>query len=945
MCLTIRYVRSKAGDDGVARMLALAGETRTAEELEDEHRWSTYEQKIALWEAAAVVLDDPVVTRHIGESALEHRVGAGLRVLLRTLGSPGLVLSNVAKAGAKFSTVATMQAVDVGRTSATIAYRLNPDKQPHRLDCESNIGLMRVIGPLFGIPPLVVEHTECQVLGAPECRYEVRWNPRRRFGLRTRERQEHLEERLSAVSAQLESLQSTAADLVSSDDLDSVLDRIVARASVAVNAPRYLLAVRPSEDAPLSVHWDGFESETEARRAAARLLETRTAPTDLDDQIVIDVASSRRVYGRLAAFLDGHTFFPEEIRLLDAYARSAAAALDAATALESARRRGATAQALLDLARALSEVSSADLVAQKLADAMPDVVGASGALVLLWDPVEGVLTARGRNGWSDEVDDRVRALAMRPTDSPAVQALVDEPHPVFVRTTEMVDDFLRTVVTSFGVDAVASVPIRQHGELLGLAVAGFHAGEVPASLDPVLERMAGVADHAAVALRNALLLERVQHEARHDRLTGLANRALFEERVSAALARAARDGSTPALLFVDLDRFKRVNDSLGHGHGDELLQDVALRLREATRSGDELARVGGDEFAVLLHDVDRGRALQLAERIRHALTAPVELDGHPVVVSASIGVSLFPEDGRSYEDLLRHADIAMYEAKDHGRDVVREYRPGTTAPGRARITLETELRTALLEDQLDLVFQPEVDLATDRVVALEALVRWDHPSLGRITPDRFLTTVDEAGLSLALDAWVIRAACQAAGRWRSDHPEVRVAVNVCATNCARHELVDAVSVALRETGLDPTALELEITETAALDATPEVMELLHHIREMGVTFALDDFGVGYSLFGRLRDFSVSRVKIDGSFVRSAAASRTMIGAITTMSHGLGLQVVAEGIETADQLALVEHQGCDIGQGFLLSPPASIADAVGLLDRPLAADARRSRQPA
>ncbi len=937
MCLTVRYVRDKAGDAGVQRVLALAGEQRTVAELEDECRWSTYEQKIALWEAAARVLDDPVVSRHIGESALQHSVGASLRVLLRTLGSPRLVLSNIAKTSPKFSTVATMEAVEVRRSNAIVTYELHEPKQPHLLDCQCNIGLLSVIGPLFGMPPLTVEHPECQVDGAPRCRYEIRWPARRRLFRTRRARTAYLEEQLAAMTAHLESLESTAADLVADDDVDAVLGRIVARAGVAVRAPRYLLAVRASEGEPVSVHADGYANDAQAHRAAGRLLGAAD-DGEFEDAIVIDVASSRRTYGRLAAFGDGHSFFDEDRRLLAAYARSAAAALDAATALDSARRRGATAQALLELAHALAEVTSASDVAQKLAEAMPAVVDARAGLVFLWDPEERALATRGRYGWPAHVHDRLGSVVLRPAENLAVAEFVTNPGPALLRTEEVAES-LRPIAESLEAEALACVPIMHQNELLGLAVAGFPDGTAFTATEQVyiLDRLGGVAHQAATALRNASLLARVRRQALHDTLTGLANRALFEELVNAALARSDRDAVGPALLFVDLDRFKRINDSLGHEHGDRLLCEVSARLSRALRAGDALARLGGDEFGVLLHEVDRTAAVHLAERVRSVLEEPVMLDDQPVVMSASIGIAVFPQDGITYDDLLRHADIAMYDAKERGRNTCREYEADTSTVGRSRIALETDLRRALLDDQLVVLFQPEVELATDRVVGLEALVRWDHPVLSRLGPDRFLHAAEEAGLSLALDAWVLRNACRQAQQWRSRRPDLRVAVNVAAANCARPELVDAVSVALRESGLDPAGLELEISETTALNASADALGVLASIRDMGVSLALDDFGTGYSLFGRLRGFSVERVKIDGSFVRASSEADSIVPAVTTMCHGLGIDVAAVGVETPEQLARVRRHGCDIVQGFLLGAPVDPAEVPALLDaQPLSA---------
>jgi diguanylate cyclase (GGDEF)-like protein len=901
-------------------MLALAGESRSAAALEDEHVWSTYEEKVALFRAAADVLDDEHVSLHIGESALEYQVGTGLRMLLRALGSPARVLSNITKTAEKFSSVATMDCADVTPTSAIVTYRLDDGWEPDRLDCEYNIGLLRTIGPLFGLPPLQVEHSECQVTGAPECRYELHW-PRRSRMRGPEKRIAVLEDQLFAVTAQLEAMQSNAVDLVSADDLDTVLTRILERAGSAVSASRYLLALAPTEERGMRVYSTGFSDDAAAREMAEAWL-LREDLVDEADQIVIEIASARESYGYLGALYDDHELFPQEWVLLAAYARMAAAALDHATALDTAWSRGATAAALLRLAQALADVSSADQVAQKLAEAVPDVISGHAAVVLLWDEAEGTLVVRGHSGWPDDVEQWLGKVEVESARNTAVANLVRDPVPGFVRTKEIGDELLRALASVLNVEAVATVPIMHHGELLGLVVAGFLEEEIPQQRAAVLERMVGVADLSATALLNARLLRRVRDQALHDSLTGLANRALFEERVSTSLARAGRDGLRPALLFIDLDHFKRINDSLGHEHGDVVLRSVADRLNGIVRAGDELARVGGDEFALLLHDVDRPRALDLAERVRESISTPVRLDGEAVVVSASVGLSVFPDDGTSYDELLRHADYAMYDAKDHGRNTTRVYRVGSPAPARSRLVLEGDLRRALLEDELVLAFQPEVELASDTVVAVEALVRWEHPGLGLLAPATFLRVADQGGLSLSLDAWVLRAACREAQEWVERGVPVRVAVNVAAPNCARFELVDAVASALGDSRLAPGLLELEITESAALDASEEALSVLGAIRTMGVSLALDDFGVGYSLFGRLRDFDVGGVKIDGSFVRGPGDRESILGAIVTMGHGLGLRVAAEGIETTEQMALVARTACDLGQGNLLSPPVA-----------------------
>ncbi|MGZ4678421.1 MAG: diguanylate cyclase, partial [Acidimicrobiia bacterium] len=414
------------------------------------------------------------------------------------------------------------------------------------------------------------------------------------------------------------------------------------------------------------------------RAAADALL---ADPVDLVDpsRLVIDVASARRSYGRLAAYYDGHTFFPQERALFAAYARNAAAALDAATALEKARSQGATASALLKLARTLADVSTPDEVAQRLAELVPAVVGARAAFVLLWNATDRELSVHGLHGWPPHVESRLVRLVLRPPDSAGVTRLVTDPTPTFVHASDVQDGILRATVEGLEVDAVASVPIQQHGELLGLIVAGFDQPDVATVRDPVLERMAGVADHAATALQNGHLLERITHQALHDSLTGLPNRRLFEESVSSSLSRARRDGTSVALLFVDLDEFKQVNDQLGHEHGDRVLEGVADRMRASLRAGDVPARVGGDEFAVLLHDADRETALLLAERFRSAISAPMTVNGRQLRVSASIGIATHPLDGTTYDELLCRSDIAMYVAKANSGDSCRVYRDATKA--------------------------------------------------------------------------------------------------------------------------------------------------------------------------------------------------------------------------------------------------------------------------
>jgi diguanylate cyclase (GGDEF)-like protein len=654
-CLVARYVRGHAGEAGLARVHAEAGIKVPIEMLEDERHWFTYEEKIALFEGTALVLDDPEVTRHIGENATSLQVGAGLRVLLRTLGSPRMVLSNIAKAAPKFSTVATMDVLDMGPTHAVVSYELRSDKVPHRLDCLYNQGLISVIGPLFGLPLLEIEHPECQVLGAPRCVYRVEWP--RWHRVRRGDREVLLVDQSAALAAQLQAFHSTAADLVSADDISQVLERLVVRAGVAVSAPRYLLAVHDL-DGRVLISSDGFGSPADERRVAADLLAGR----DMGDRALVQkVASARRDYGVIAAFYYAHSFFDYERDLLEAYARNAAAALDMVTALDEARRRSSETAALLRLANSLAELGSPEEVAEQVAEAMRSVMAAQAAIVLLIE--EGQVVIRGVKGLSAIAAARLVGSHVEVgSDEPLMEWLAAPGPRLVLRDTE--SEVVRTMASALGVDAMLLVPIRRRGQLLGASAAGF-VGTPPDSAASISLSLA-VADNAAIALDNARLLAKLTYQARHDDLTGVASPSHFEEETERALARAARDHSDVSMVFLDVDHFKKINDAFGHIIGDDVLRVVALRLRSLLRAGDVVGRLGGDEFAVVLCGTEHRQAIQTADRIRQVVEQPIS--AHPeVAISVSIGTATITAGRGSYHDLLNRSDKGMYLAKHAGR--------------------------------------------------------------------------------------------------------------------------------------------------------------------------------------------------------------------------------------------------------------------------------------
>jgi diguanylate cyclase (GGDEF)-like protein/PAS domain S-box-containing protein len=427
----------------------------------------------------------------------------------------------------------------------------------------------------------------------------------------------------------------------------------------------------------------------------------------------------------------------------------------------------------------------------------------------------------------------------------------------------------------------------------------------------------------------------IQHLATHDRLTGLPNRALLDDRVEQAILHARRGRESLALLFVDLDQFKLVNDSYGHAAGDALLVEVAGRLRETVRDGDTVARLGGDEFVILLTSLSQPQdSAVVARKIAEALDRPLALEGGEIRVSASIGISLFPDDGEGLDALLQSADAAMYRAKDAGRNGFHYYSAEMGEQARARVELEAGLRRALEREELRMHFQPQVDLATGKVIALEALLRWEHPQRGMISPATFIPVAEDSGLIVPVGQWALRAACREAAGWAAAGlGEVKVAVNLSARQFWRGSVTEAVRAALAESGLPPSRLELEITETVVARDLQQVMLSLEQLRRMGVGVAIDDFGTGYSSLAYLRSLPIQKLKIDRSFIQGIPAdpeATALVGEIVRLAHVLSLTVVAEGVETAEQARYLRGAGCEAMQGFLFARPLPGPEAAALL---------------
>ena len=413
--------------------------------------------------------------------------------------------------------------------------------------------------------------------------------------------------------------------------------------------------------------------------------------------------------------------------------------------------------------------------------------------------------------------------------------------------------------------------------------------------------------------------------ANHDPLTGLLNRVQFHDRFSQVLSTVQRHETKLALMFLDLDRFKLINDTLGHRVGDLLLQAVSDRLKRSVRNNDLLARLGGDEFILLLSDIEGIDFIaRIAQKIIDALTQPFSLEGHDIVVTASVGISVYPDDGNNSHDLMMNADTAMYLAKERGKNNYQFYTLEMTERSIERMIIERGLRHALNHHELKLHYQPQIDATTGRAVSVEALVRWQHPEWGLVSPDRFIGVAEETGLIVPIGQWVLRTACLQAKEWQAHDVGIsQVAVNVSARQFLEPNLFQSIKTVLDEIGLKPSSLELEITESAVMQDPKRTLQVLHQLHELGVRLSIDDFGTGYSSLTYLRQFPVHNVKIDRSFVQNIPAdegSMTLVRAIIALAHELNLNVTAEGVETDEQLAFLQSQQCELLQGFLFSRP-------------------------
>jgi diguanylate cyclase (GGDEF)-like protein len=663
----LRLVRDAGGEVAVTALLERSGAKHDAPYLENIDNWISLDEACALLGAGAVQTGDAKFARRVGEETLNQHAGTQAATLLRSLGSVEAILHVVAQSAAKVSTVSEMDAAEVRPGHAVIRAMARGGITRRPVHCEWTAGLLSGTPILFGLPLAQVEETECQARGDAHCSYTLSWDAERAAAAADpQQRVTALEAQMAAMSERLQSAYATASDLVSIEDLDTVLHRIVERAANAVRAPSHVLAVHTEPGAEPQVYSHGIDPRA-ALTLARTTLEHGAPPGN--STLVVEVTSSRRRYGQLIAHNPAAiAFFPQDREMLGLYAKHAAAVLDTAVALQESAQRHSQVNLLLSLSEALARTGTSEEVAKRLAEAIPEVVDCDRMGVWLWDDSAERLTSLSVWGREPEQAAYLLGLTISPKDTPRLASMAADPQPVFLdQSTD--DPFVRQLMATLDAVVLAVIPIVARGVFLGaLSVA---VTERPQRLQPdgeLIEQLTGVAALAAPAIQNARLVDELQHNASHDGLTGLLNLVGFRHHIDRALTDVSPGHRHVGLLFIDLNDFKLVNDTFGHEGGDELLRQAGTRLRAIGRDEDRVARLGGDEFAIILADVDREDQVRAAEqRVRVAFAEPFPLSGLSASVGASVGGVVWPEDGRTVNELVRRADAAMYQDKSGHR--------------------------------------------------------------------------------------------------------------------------------------------------------------------------------------------------------------------------------------------------------------------------------------
>jgi diguanylate cyclase (GGDEF)-like protein len=888
--------------DVIRGILQRAGETRSLEALNTVSSWSSYEQFKRLLQQAKITLDS---TPGAGQRKPRpiRLIDTEIAATVQALGSPGEVLASTTNTNAMVP-IRRYESTEVGPNEWTIREHFVDGYAPYPEFCEFAAGQYALIPLFFGLKPAKVVEEECQCRGDSTCLFRLRWEEVDQ----AKSRADYLEVRNQLLEARLEQLQDMVTDLASNERYEDILQRIVGSSMRAAGAGGALMAIDARAGIPRKTYFEGL-SEAEAVQLADGLL---AGTTDRIEVNVVDVVSARCHYGVLVIGEDGGLFTSQARNTLETYGRLAAAALDAADALEDARHQANTAGKLLEMSTSLTEIVSTEEMAARVVRAVPGVIDCDRVALILEDGSlpggdGGKFRIVASHGYPDDVLNSIssRVISAKEVGAASDYGLVERMHP------------------TAGSVATVSAPIAVGGNTIGFIVASVTTDPERLAITPRLaDRLKGLAAQASIAIRNAQLVDQILFQAVHDTLTGLPNRALILDRTEQMLARARRSYVPVAALFIDLDGFKDVNDTLGHSVGDQLLQAVTARLAASMRESDSIGRLGGDEFVVLVDGttMDAGPEL-VADRLLAALREPFALDGGPLTLTASIGIAAGTRP--SATELLRDADIALYQAKAAGKDRFVVFQPEMHTAVQDRHLLEMDLRAALVGDQYLLNYQPIFNLRSGETIGVEALLRWRHPERGVVQPDAFIPVLEDSGMITDVGRWVLEEACRQGARWHAHGYRLDVSVNVSARQLESDQLIDDVWSALDESGFDPQSLTIEITETSIMRNVSAVVPRLAALKATGVRIAIDDFGTGYSSLAYLQQFPVDTLKIDRTFISAMATSPesgALVRTLVQLGRTLGLETLAEGIEEPEQRSQLERDQCDSGQGYLFARP-------------------------
>jgi diguanylate cyclase (GGDEF)-like protein len=909
--MLMEFVGQTMASDDIEDLLHRAGETRSPDELADAASWSSYQQFRRLLEERSKL--DPTSLYDQSGLLCEWLRTWELSQAAQTLDSPGALLAGGSELN-PLVPIRRYEKTEVTPNEWTIREWFEDGYAPYPEFCDFAAVQYAVVPVVFNLPLGVVTEEECQCRGDPACTFRLRWQ--HPDGERSQVDQYRVRAELSET--RLEQIQDMITDLASSERYEDVLQGFVGSVlRTAVGAGGALLALQSRSGAPRTVYSEGL-GELEADSIADHLLAGKACP---DSVIAVEVASARRHYGVLAVNDGGGVFSSLSQSTLKTYAGLAAAALDTADALDEARHQANTAQVLLSLATSLTELLSPQEMASKVAHAVPDIIDCDRAAVFLNSvgsrrAADDGFRLAGSTGYTDEEVGRISSQGF---DSAPPDWIVEQ-------------GIVQGTFAESASAASVSAPIVVAGETIGSIVASVTARpERLVVTSRLADRLKGLAAQASTGIANALLVDQIRFQALHDALTGLPNRTLILDRAEQMLARARRTDIQVAALFIDLDGFKEVNDSLGHGVGDQLLRAVTDRLSMIMRESDSIGRLGGDEFVVLVDGstMDVGPEL-VAERLLEVLRAPFELNGlrsGPLTLTASIGIASGLRTSAS--ELLRDADIALYEAKAAGKDCFVAFEPEMHTAVQDHLLMEMDLREATAHRQFHLVYQPIFNLASGQTTGVEALLRWDHPDRGPVQPDDFVPVLEDTGMIHEVGRWVLNEACLQGARWHARGYPLDVSVNVSARQLETDSLIEDVRTALETSGFAASSLSLEITEASIMKSVGHVLPRLAALKAARVRIAIDDFGTGFSSLAHLQRLPVATLKIDRSFISSIAdspESGALIRTLVQLGKTLGLETLAEGIEETEQCSRLDRERCDSGQGFLYARPLDV-DAV------------------